>query len=120
MDSETCIKGNCSAKLTFNEGKRGLYKKGQRRMVTGLILTPTRQVSIGRERKRLISAMLHRSSRNLLNPLERSRLKGFLGFSAANEPQFLGRMREKYGSDVVDAAMKFHAPLRHEVAEFAV
>jgi RNA-directed DNA polymerase len=113
------IKALKSPKLTFNEEKRGLYRKGQRRLVTGLVLTPTRQVSIGRERKRLISAMLNRSSQDLLNPLERSRLKGLLGFSAANEPEFLGRMRKKYGSHIVEAALKFHAPLRHEMAEFA-
>jgi retron-type reverse transcriptase len=109
-----------SPKLVFNEEKRGLYKKGQRRMVTGLIITPTRQISIGRERKRLISAMLHRSSRNLLNLLERSRLKGLLGFSVANEPQFVGRLREKYGNEVIDAALTFHAPLRQELAQFVV
>ena len=64
--------------------------------------------------------MLHRLSRNLLNPLERSRLKGLLGFSVASEPQFIGRLREKYGSEIVDAALTFHAPLRREVAQYAV
>ena len=102
-------------KLTFNEEKRGLYKKGQRRMVTGLILTPSRQVSIGRERKRLISAMLHKSSHDLLNLFERSQLKGWLGFSVANEPEFLGRLRAKYGSHVVDSALSFRAPSRLEM-----
>ena len=104
-----------SPKLTFNEEKRGLYKKGHRRMVTGLILTPTRQVSIGRNRKRLISAMLHRSAHGLLNSLERSRLKGLLGFTVANEPAYVGRLRLKYGSEVVDAALRFHAPKRAEM-----
>jgi hypothetical protein len=105
-----------SPKLTFNEEKRGLYRKGQRRMVTGLIVTPTRQVSIGRSRKRLISAMLHRSAHGLLGPLERSRLKGFLGFTVANEPDFIGRLRLKYGNEAVDAALRFHAPTRAEMA----
>jgi RNA-directed DNA polymerase len=114
------IKALKSPKLTFNEEKRGLFKKGQRRMVTGLIITPDRQVSVGRERKRLISAMLHRSSQNLLNPFERSRLKGLLGFCVANEPHFVGRLRVKYGGEVVDAALRFYAPLRHEMAEFMI
>jgi RNA-directed DNA polymerase len=109
------VKSLKSPKLTFNEEKRGLYKKGQRRMVTGLIITPNRQVSIGRERKRLISSMLHKSSHNLLNLLERSHLKGLLGFSVANEPDFLGRLRAKYGSDVIDSALSFRAPSRLEM-----
>jgi RNA-directed DNA polymerase len=102
-------------KLTFNEEKRGLYKRGQRRMVTGLIVTPNRLVSIGRERKRLISAMLHKSSHDLLNLFERSQLKGWLGYSVANEPEFLGRLRAKYGSNVVDSALSFRAPSRLEM-----
>jgi RNA-directed DNA polymerase len=53
-------------RLTLNEEKRGLYLKGQRRMVTGLIVTPDREISIGRERKRLISAMLHRAAHGTL------------------------------------------------------
>ncbi len=101
-----------SPKLSFNEEKRGVYGKGQRRMVTGLILTPTRQVSIGRDRKRLISALVHKSTLGLLNLLERAQLKGLLGFTAANEPQFLGRLRTKYGDQIIDAALKFHAPKR--------
>lgn len=101
-----------SPRLGFNEQKRGLYTKGQRRMVTGLVLTPTRTISIGRERKRKISSLLHRSSLDQLDLEQRSLLKGLLGFCAANEPEFLGRLRQKYGSGILDAAMKFHAPLR--------
>jgi hypothetical protein len=89
-------------------------------MVTGLIVTPDRKISLGRERKRLISAMLHRSSHGMLDLLERSRLKGFLGFTVANEPEFLGKLRTKYGSDVIDAALSFHAPTRDEIARLDI
>lgn len=102
-------------KLIFNEEKRGVFKKGQRRLVTGLVITPAGGISVGRERKRLISSMLHRSSKELLDQIERSRLKGLLGFCVANEPNFLGRMREKYGNRVVDSALRFHAPKRSEI-----
>jgi hypothetical protein len=30
--------------------------------------------------------------------------------SLANEPNFLGRMRQKYGDHVIDSALRFHAP----------
>jgi len=102
-----------SPKLEFNDEKRGLYTKGQRRMVTGLILTPTQAVSIGRERKRKISSMLHRLSLNQLDVEQKGHLKGWLGFCAANEPEFIGRLRQKYGNGVIDTAMKYHVPTRH-------
>jgi hypothetical protein len=101
-----------SPKLTFNDKKRGLYTKGQRRMVTGLIITPQKEVSIGRQRKRKISALLHRSSLAQLDVDQRSLLKGLLGFCAATEPNFIGCLRHKYGDGIVDAAMRFHAPKR--------
>ncbi len=103
-----------SPRLKFNERKRGLYHKGQRRLVTGLIVTPDSQVSIGRERKRLISSLLHRSSLNQLDVERRALLKGLLGFAIANEPAFLARMRKKYTNDVVDQALSYHIPSRAE------
>jgi RNA-directed DNA polymerase len=107
-------------KLTFNEEKRGIFRKGQRRLVTGLVITPVGGISVGRQRKRLISSMLHRSSKELLDQIERSRLKGLLGFCVANEPNFLGRMRQKYGDQVIDSALRFHAPKRSEIAQISV
>jgi len=109
------VKSLKSPMLAFNDEKRGLYKKGQRRLVTGLVVTPTGDISVGRGRKRLISSMLHRSSKEMLDLKQRSRLKGLLGFCVANEPSFLGRMRTKYGDQIVDAALKFHAPKRNEM-----
>ena len=109
------VKSLKSPRLTFNEEKYGLYKKGQRRLVTGLVVTPIGRVSVGRERKRLISSMLYRSSKESLDAAGRSRLKGLLGFCVANEPSFLNRMRTKYGNQTVDSALRFHAPKRAEM-----
>jgi RNA-directed DNA polymerase len=105
-----------SPKLKFNEEKCGVYLRGQRRMVTGLILTPTKQISIGRERKRLISAMLHHVLVNRSSVEEMGRLKGLLGFCLANEPSFVSRMREKYGSAVLDSALRFRVPERLDLS----
>lgn len=106
-----------SPRLAFNEGKCGLYLKGQRRMVTGLVITPTNQVSIGRERKRLIAAMLHRVSLDRLGRAEMGHLKGMLGFCLAVEAAFVERMREKYGEGVIDAVLRFRVPTRRELRE---
>lgn len=109
------IKQTKSPALCFNDAKRGLYLKGQRRMVTGLIITPTAEISIGRERKRLISSMLHHVALNTVTSEDRAYLKGLLGFCIATEPGFVGRMRLKYGSEVVDQALQYHIPSRNEV-----
>lgn len=101
-----------SPKLKFNVQKRGIYGKGQRRMVTGLVVTPEGKVSIGRERKRMISSLLHRFSLGQLNPEQLGLLKGMLGFTIANEPAFINRMRAKYGERVVDGALRVYIPRR--------
>jgi RNA-directed DNA polymerase len=93
--------------LTFNDEKRGIYTKAQRRIVTGLILTPTQNVSLGRQRKRLISVMLHKVALGESDPQKTAVLKGLLGFCLANEPEFVSRMRTKYGNDVVDHVLQF-------------
>lgn len=99
-------------RLTFNDEKRGLYMRGQRRMVTGLILTPQGRVSIGRERKRLVSVLLHKAAIGEIDSERMAQLKGLLGFCISTEPEFVGRMRDKYGSDVVNGALRFEIPPR--------
>lgn len=101
-----------SPKLSFNEEKSGTYLRGQRRMVTGLVITPTGEISIGRARKRLISAMLHHVLAGLSDAESMGRLKGLLGFCLANEPSFVSRMRTKYGNDVLNRVLRFRVPVR--------
>lgn len=96
--------------LRFNNKKRGVYVRGQRQMVTGLIITPESSVSIGRERKRLISAMLHRASLGELSVKDLDELRGLLGFVASVEPQFLDRLRHKYGVNVLDGVRRSLPP----------
>lgn len=99
-----------SPKLAFNDVKRGVYTKGQRRMVTGLVLTPERKVSIGRGRKRMISALVHRYTLGALDADETAKLKGYLAFAVATEKTFVESMRTKYGTEVIDKILKTHIP----------
>jgi RNA-directed DNA polymerase len=110
------VKTTRSPKLEFNEEKSGTYLRGQRRMVTGLIITPTEDVSIGRERKRLISAMLHHVSVGRSDDKAMGHLKGWLGFCLATEPLFVSRLRMKYGSEVLDRVLKFRVTQRERRA----
>ncbi|MDP3490872.1 MAG: retron St85 family RNA-directed DNA polymerase [Phenylobacterium sp.] len=95
--------------LSFKADKRGLYGPGQRRMVTGLIVTPERRVSIGRERKRHISAMVHRASLGQLDAVRMLELKGLLGFVKGTEPRFMTSLETKYGAEVVRRIVR-HEP----------
>lgn len=95
-----------SSRLKFNDRKRGLFSRGSRQMVTGLILTPDGKISLGRERKRMISALLHRFSNGDLDTSGVDKLKGFVGFSLANEPAFVERMRVKYGNELIDRVLR--------------
>jgi hypothetical protein len=103
-----------SPKLKFNDAKRGLFGRGQRRLVTGLVVTPQGRVSLGRERKRLISALIHKLGLGLLDIEQKGLLKGLLGFAVANEPSFLDRMRAKYGDSIIDEALRMHIPSRRD------
>jgi hypothetical protein len=96
-----------SPTLRFNGDKRGVYLRGQKRMVTGLIITPPGTISIGRQRKRLISAMLHKVVLGSSDVEHLKSLKGMLGFCTANEPEFVTRMRQKYGATVLESVLKY-------------
>jgi RNA-directed DNA polymerase len=106
------LKKSKSPKLTVNEAKRGVFTPGRKKLVTGLVVTPTHAVSIGRERKRMISAMIHKFTLQQLDIAQVGYLKGMLGFAIANEPAVLTRMRAKYGSDVVNQILRTRIPKR--------
>lgn len=82
-----------------------LSKKNQRR-VTGLIITNEKKISIGRKRKREISTLIHRYTLNLLGENQIHYLQGLLGFSLDMEPEFIVRMRIKYGQELVTEILK--------------
>lgn len=107
---KSVVRKTPSPRLKFNMDKAGTYGRGERRMVTGLVITPQGSVSLGRERKRRIAALLHQTSLKAINVADLGLLKGLLGFAVAAEPEFLGRMRRKYGDEVVDFAMKYELP----------
>lgn len=98
-----------SPNLTLNDAKRGLYSRAGKRLVTGLIVTPGGDVSIGRDRKRLISSMVDRIRQSLdLTNEHIAQTKGYIAFAIGCEPDFVLRLRRKYGDALIDRI------LRHE------
>ena len=87
-----------SPKLTLNRNKTvHASKKGARR-VTGLVLTNEGLVSIGREKKREVSAAFHRYTLGKLNAEETGTLAGMVAYIKSVEPKFLEQLANKYGA----------------------
>lgn len=97
------------ARLQLNHEKRGIYGPGQRRMVTGIILTPDGKISIGRDRKREISALIHKFQLGLSSDQASLRAKGLLAFASSVEPTFSQSMATKYGTDTIHRLMRVSA-----------
>lgn len=102
-DLAKVLESNKGLRLTLNPKKRGLYGPGDRRMVTGLIITPNGDISIGRDRKREIHSLVHKFKMQSLDFGSVMRTKGLLAFCHSVEPNFVQTLREKYGQDVVSA-----------------
>lgn len=82
--------------LRINSKKTRHLSKRQRRTVTGLLLTSEGAVSLGRERKRKVRALIHQLDR--LSTDERGWLRGTIAFCRDAEPAFVNQLVLKYGA----------------------
>lgn len=109
FDMPALVKGNLK-EASFNQIKINPLKtvfssKAFNRHVTGVVLTNNATLSLGRDKKRLYAAIIHKYSLGLLDDGERQRLKGYLAYSIHIEPDFILRMRKKYSADIIDSIM---------------
>ena len=87
--------------LILNDRKRGIYGRGERRMVTGLVITPRGEISVGRDRKREIRSLVHRISQGQRDPEMLMRTKGLLAFLVSAEPGYLASLSKTYGREIL-------------------
>lgn len=85
-----------SPRLAINEKKTVHISRAQRRMVTGVVISSTGALSLGRERKRLIRSMVCRANLGLLSREEEMELSGLLSFAHDIEPAFGQKMRLRW------------------------
>lgn len=97
-------------RLKINDEKTVHVSKKYQRRVTGLILSNDGQVSLGRERKRLISSQIHKFKAGTLERNEVYKLQGLLAFAADVEPIFIIRMNIKYGNETLSELFKIRRP----------
>lgn len=95
-----------NSSIRINEEKTVLVSKKFARRVTGLNITPDNSVSLGRDRKRLISAMVHRASNGMLSAEDFPKLVGLLSFALDVEPSFVGRLEKKYSTEIIYSIMR--------------
>ena len=89
------------AKLHVNSSKTAYLSKRNRRVITGLVITPDHRVSLGRTRKREIKSLIFRFIRQELGTEEIFRLKGLVSFARDVEPSFYASLATKYGDEAL-------------------
>lgn len=104
---EKLIKDIPYPKLSINNEKTVFTSKKFKRELTGLILSNDGNVSLGREKKRMIRTMAHKYSSGELHDSLIGRLKGFLAFAHSIEPIFAAKIREKIGEEKYNSLTNF-------------
>jgi RNA-directed DNA polymerase len=94
--------------LALNNDKSVWTSKKHFRAVTGLVLANQGYVSLGREKKRILRAMVHRYQVGQMNPAETLKLKGLLAFAEDVEPDFVRRLEAHCSSAIIEAIRTFH------------
>jgi len=79
--------------VQLNDAKTVFASRAVKRTVTGLVITPDGSVSVGRDRKRLIRSMYHRSMLGQLSSGETQELLGLIAFVDSIEPGFSQRLK---------------------------
>ncbi|EQB4254746.1 retron St85 family RNA-directed DNA polymerase [Yersinia enterocolitica] len=101
------LKSSGLKNIKINTNKTVFSSKKFNRHVTGITLTNDGEVSLGRERKRVISVRIHYFTLGLLSTDDILKLKGDLGFAKFIEPEFIHRMERKYGLENIEKLRKF-------------
>lgn len=92
--------------VSINESKTVFSSKAHNRHVTGVTLTSDNKLSIGRDRKRYISALIHKYCMGSLPKEDISHAQGLLAFAEHIEPNFRQRMEKKYSKDAICRLIK--------------
>lgn len=92
---ENVIESSRTPRLRVNRGKTVHISRAQRIVVTGVTINTSAEISLGREKKRLIRSMVHRFRRGELDLEACWRLKGLIAFAHDIEPEFAAKMRAK-------------------------
>jgi len=103
---KTLLKESFDGLINVNESKTVFSSKAHNRHITGVTLTNDDKLSIGRERKRYISSLIHQFSLSQMLDEDVSYLQGLFAFACDIEPIFKDRMIKKYSADTIEALVR--------------
>lgn len=83
-------------RLVVNEQKTANVSSRFARRLVGLTLTPDGGVSVGRDRKRLLRAQLHRITQGDLEGVDLTAVSGQIAYFWSVEPEFVERLQRRY------------------------
>lgn len=92
--------------LEINSDKTAFLSRRYRRSITGLIITPDQNVSIGRKRKREIKSLINSYKYGHLEPDRCAYLQGLLAFAMDVEDRFFMSLQAKYGEEILSMILK--------------
>lgn len=99
---EKYLESMSSPRLSFNDAKTEFVSRKRKCVVTGLVLTSDRNISIGREKKRVIRSMIYRFQQGRLDGEQKKYLTGYLAYINSVEPSFIKALGMKFGIDVLN------------------
>jgi RNA-directed DNA polymerase len=95
--------------LILNTRKTKHLSKKRKMLVTGLVITNTGAISLGRDKKREIKSLVYKW--NELDVKKKKYLQGYLSYCANVEPLFINALCEKFSSQVVSEIQTYTPPL---------
>ena len=93
--------------IEINSAKTVFTSKKHNRHVTGVTITNNNTLSIGRSKKRNISASIHKFKTVGLSGVEARELQGLVSYASYIEAEFEIRMIKKYGKETLEKLRKY-------------
>lgn len=94
-----CVDALEHVRLSINSSKTVFLSKKFRRTIAGVVVTPTHGLSIGRDRKREIRALIHQWCNGEISTDALAYLRGLFAFAIDVEPELEASLIRKYGAE---------------------
>lgn len=98
---ESSLINHFQRNLKINYSKTIFSSKAHNRHITGITLANNNKLTIGRTKKKYVSALVHKAKYKLLDEHDLLHLQGLLSFVGHVEPGFISSLKNKYGSQVI-------------------
>ncbi len=95
------LKSRASPRLVLNAAKTIFTSRKRRRVITGIVVTSNRKLSLGREKKRQLRTLVHLFSQHQLDRDRAKSLQGFLSYASTIEPLIITRLKKKFGTELI-------------------